>query len=104
WQGWSAPCIRELRRLQRLHEAGDQPGLAILAVNGGEERTLLAEVRRQHKLSFTLIHDPGQRIARLYGVQCWPTTLAINPDGIVDRIQFGAAHTHPTQERPRQAT
>ncbi len=101
WQSWSAPCIRELRRLQRLHEAGNAP--VILAVNGGEERTVLAETRRQHNLSFTLIPDPGQWIARLYGVQCWPTTVSINPDGIVDRIQFGVAHTHRAEDRGKQA-
>ena len=36
WQGWSAPCIRELRRLQRLHDEAGKRGLVILAVNGGE--------------------------------------------------------------------
>ena len=103
WQSWSAPSSRELRRLQQLHEEGSKRGLVILAVNGGEERTVLAEVRRQHNLTFTLIHDPGQRITRLYGVQCWPTTVSINPDGIVDHIQFGVAHTHQAPDHEKQA-
>jgi peroxiredoxin len=103
WQSWSAPCIRELRRLQRLHEEGGGRAPVILAVNGGEERTVLAEVRRQHALNFTLIHDPGRRIAQLYGVQCWPTTVSITPDGIVDRIQFGVAHPHQAEDRGKQA-
>ena len=37
WQSWSAPCIRELRRLQRLHDEERGRGPVILAVNGGEE-------------------------------------------------------------------
>jgi hypothetical protein len=53
----------------------------------------IAAVRRQHEITFTLIHDDEQRIGRLYGVHCWPTTLSINPQGIVDRIQFGALPT-----------
>jgi peroxiredoxin len=103
WQSWSAPCLRELRRLQRLHEGAGKDGLVILAVNGGEDRTVLAEVRKQYDLTFTLIHDPGRRVAGVYGVHCWPTTVSINPDGIVDRIQFGAFHTHRAAKRDTQA-
>ena len=31
WQSWSAPCLRELRRLQRLHEESSKHGLVIMA-------------------------------------------------------------------------
>lgn len=103
WLSWSAPCVRELRRLQRLHDATGGRGPVILAVNGGEEQAVLAEVRRQHDLAFPLIPDPGQRIARLYGVACWPTTVSINPDGVVDRIQFGAPHPPRAEDRGEQA-
>jgi peroxiredoxin len=103
WQAWSAPCIKELLRLQRLHEAGGERLPVIVAVNGGEGREAIAEVRRQHKLTVTLVPDADQRIAQLYGVACWPTTVSINPDGIVDRIQFGVEHTHRADDRGMQA-
>lgn len=103
WQSWSAPCINELRRLQQLTEAGGERAPVIVAVNAGEAREVIAEVRRQHKLTFTLGPDADQRIARLYGVACWPTTVSINPDGIVDRIQFGVAHTHGAEDRGKPA-
>src|SRR5439155_637934 len=94
WQSWSAPCIKELRRLQHLHEVGGERAPEIMAINGDKDQTLLAELRRQHHLTFTLIHDSGHRLAQLYGVHCWPTTVSINPDGIVDGIQFGVTHDH----------
>jgi peroxiredoxin len=103
WQSWSAPCIKELRRLQHLHEVGGERGPVVVAVNGGEVRSVLAEARRQHTLGFPLIHDAGQRVARLYGVACWPTTVSINPDGIVDRIQFGMMHEHALPPRGNTA-
>lgn len=103
-QSWSAPCLRELGRLQRLHEEEGGRAPVILVVNDGEEHTMLEEVRRQHNFNFTLVHDAGQRIARLYGVHCWPTTVSINPDGIVDRIQFSVAHTHQAEDREQQAS
>ena len=103
WQSWSAPCLRELRRLQRLHDEAAKHGLVIMGVNG-EARNVLAEVRKQYNLTFPMIHDPGHRVAARYGVQCWPTTVSINPEGIVDRIQFGATHTHRAEKRGTQAS
>jgi peroxiredoxin len=99
WKSWSTPSIRELRRLQHLQQHGDATAPVILAVNGGEECSVLTEVRCQHNLTFPLIHDPEQSIASLYGVQCWPTTVFINQEGIVSRIQFGIAH-EPGEESP----
>jgi peroxiredoxin len=98
WQSWSAPCIRELRRLQRLRDGSARPPV-VIAVNGGEAREVIAETRRQNDLTFTLVHDSDRRITRLYGVRCWPTTVSIDADGIVERIQFGAAHEHAAEGR-----
>ncbi len=94
WQSWSAPCIKELRRLQLLHEAGGERAPVIVAVNGGETREAIAEVRRQHKFTFALVPDADQRIARRYGVACWPTTVVINQEGVIERVQFGFSHEH----------
>jgi peroxiredoxin len=95
WQSWSAPCLRELRRLEQAR--ADRGAPFVLAVNGGEEREVLAEVRRKNGLSFPLIYDPDQLIAGLYGVRCWPTTISINEAGFVDRVQLGLAHAAPVR-------
>lgn len=90
WKSWSTPCLRELQQLRDEHDEET----AILAINGGEEADVLAQVREQHGLRFALIQDPGQEIATLYGVSCWPTTVSINREGVVDRVQLGRSHTH----------
>jgi peroxiredoxin len=89
WQSWSAPCLHELRRLEQVRR--QRGGPSVLAVNGGEDRGVLRAVRRTHGLFFPLIYDPDQLIAARWGVRCWPTTVSINEDGIVDRVQFGLA-------------
>jgi peroxiredoxin len=94
WQSWSAPCMRELRRLREL--TAQRPGPLVLAINGGESRDVLADVRTRHGLNVPLINDPDQAIATRYGVRAWPTTVWINEEGIVDRVQFGLGH------RPRK--
>jgi peroxiredoxin len=102
WQSWSAPCLEELRRLEELQRGENAP--VVLAVNGGEDARVLAEVRAQHGLTFPLVADPDQEIATRYGVQCWPTTVSINREGIVSRIQIGTAREHrPPRNRTEAA-
>ncbi len=92
WKSWSKPCLRELRRLQTLQEQGNGRTPVIMAINGGEDHATLTDVRCQSNLTFRVIPDRNQSIAELYGVQCWPTTVSINQEGIIERIQFGLAH------------
>src|SRR6202035_308962 len=40
WQSWSAPCLAELSRLQRLHDAGKGAPF-IVAVHGGSNASAL---------------------------------------------------------------
>jgi peroxiredoxin len=92
WKSWSTPCIRELRRLQRLHDQTGQQGPVILAINDGEDPRRIAEIRREHEFTFKLIADPRRRISRRYGVHCWPTTVSIDACGLVERVHFGMTH------------
>ncbi len=95
WQSWSAPCLKELGRLQRLHQAGREPPF-IVAFHGGKNSNALDEIRKRLGLSFPLVQDSQQRIARRYGVRCWPTTISVGTDGHVEHIQFGIGH----EQRP----
>jgi peroxiredoxin len=91
WQSWSAPCLAELSRLQRLQAAGKGTPF-IVAFHGGNNRDAVDEVRKRLGLSFALVQDSQQQIARQYGVGCWPTTITVDADGHAEHIQFGIAH------------
>jgi thiol-disulfide isomerase/thioredoxin len=93
WQSWSAPCLAELGRLQRLQEAGRETPF-IVAFHGGKNRSALDEIRKRLGLSFALVQDSQQQIARRYGVRCWPTTILVGADGRAQHIQFGMGHEH----------
>ena len=104
WQSWSAPCLTELGRLQRLHQAGREPPF-IVAFHGGKNSDALDEIRKRLGLSFRLVQDSQQRIARRYGVRCWPTTIMVDADGRVEHVQFGIGHGHerPVDEQSKPA-
>jgi peroxiredoxin len=94
WLSWSAPCIRELLRLKRLQMQGGERVPAIVALHGGKDEEAIPEIRKQHGLDFLLVQDTNQRIARMYGVKCWPTTISVNADGLVSHVQLGVMHEH----------
>jgi peroxiredoxin len=89
WKSWSAPCLKELDRLQRVH-ARAPGGSVVVAVNDGEDPARLEEIRRARSLSITLVADPKGQIAARYHVPCWPTTISIDERGRVEAVQFGA--------------
>jgi peroxiredoxin len=95
WQPWSAPCLAELRRLQTLHAAAGRGGPVILAFHGGAEGRGFGEIRRELGLSFAIVHDAEQRVARSFGVRVWPTTIAINADGRIEHIGLGGEADYP---------
>ncbi|MGH8604029.1 MAG: peroxiredoxin family protein, partial [Gammaproteobacteria bacterium] len=103
WQSWSKPCLKELRRLQELHDQAGRDAPFIVALCGDREPTALAGVRRENNLSFSLVHDRLQQTARYFKVRCWPSTVSINPEGIIDRIQFGLTHEPGEESACRQA-
>jgi peroxiredoxin len=86
-QSWSAPCLTELRRLQSVYDQSARDRPVILAIQGDDDR---GSIRDQLGLKFPVLPDPNGAIARLYGVRCWPSTLSINQEGRVSRIDMGA--------------
>jgi hypothetical protein len=63
------------------------------------------EIAREHKLAFAMIPDPDRRIARQYGVNCWPTIVSINENGLVDFVHSGITHKReatPDHSRPSE--
>jgi peroxiredoxin len=93
WQAWSEPCLGELRRLQALSAAGKHAPV-VIAFHGAAAPKGFEELRKSLGLTFALVPDPEHRVARAFGVRCWPTTIALGPDGAVEGIQLGAWHEH----------
>ncbi|RBP45377.1 peroxiredoxin [Roseimicrobium gellanilyticum] len=91
WQSWSSPCRKELQRCQRLHADGGKDGekLEIIAVHGGPDPEAIHEASRESGARFLLTQDGEHRIARMFGVRCWPTAVRIGRDGALREATFG---------------
>jgi peroxiredoxin len=94
FQAWSAPSLRELERLQAITASPRRAAPFIVAFHGGRDARSLDEIRKRYGLTFPIVQDVEQQVARQYGVRCWPTTVSVNEAGVIDQVQFGAAHGH----------
>lgn len=86
----SSPSLAVLRRLQRLQQRLDRKQTTVVAIIDEAEPDSLELLRREQDLSFTLVADTRGRIARRYGISAWPTTIQVEADGTIARINVGA--------------
>jgi thiol-disulfide isomerase/thioredoxin len=85
WATWCPPCRREMPSLERLRQQTDDEGLAILAVNIGEDAdtvfSFLGTV--EPTPNFPLLFDKDAASLVDWDVKGLPTTYVVAPDGSV---------------------
>jgi peroxiredoxin len=92
WTSWAEPSVRELRDLMRRYGERSADVPVILAINDGEDPAHAMEVFERQGISFGFVPDPTRKVARLYGVHCWPTTIVLDAAGRITTIQMGRSH------------
>lgn len=80
WATWCKYCVQEMPDLMKLQEA-HKDDLAILYVNVGESKEKVQKFIDEHKLTGTILLDDKMEVAKMYGVDAYPTTYAINEKG-----------------------
>lgn len=88
WATWCEPCRRELPNLQQLSVALDSKHFAVLGMAEDEDDHLVREYLIDKGVSFVNYLDPHGAIAtNQLGIQIFPYTLLIAPDGrFIQRI------------------
>jgi peroxiredoxin len=93
WATWCAPCRNELPNLEKLQEYLGKDKITILAVNFRDDQTETIErLRRDAKQAAWQLHlllDPGERIAKAYGISAIPRMYIIGKDGRIRAIHAG---------------
>lgn len=92
WASWCLPCREEMPELVRAYEAHKGEGLIILGLNLTYSDSLpdIEAFASEFKISFPILLDEDGTVAgRLYQIPGVPTTIFINRDGTIQRIQVG---------------
>ena len=89
WATWCPPCRREMPSMERLYRAYLDDGFVVVAVSIDRAPTGKVEAFvKKLELSFPVLHDRDERVARLYGIPGVPASYVIGARG---RIAYRAA-------------
>lgn len=91
WATWCAPCRREMRSLERLHQRMEGAGVRVVGISVDEDANLAAEFVRAQGLTFAngLASQAWAGAAPL-AVRSFPTTIVIDAAGRVAWREEGA--------------
>ncbi len=86
WATWCKPCEDEMPAMEQLYRTLKPSGFELLAISVDREIEDVREFRERLQLTFPILLDPDQRVARSYQTYRFPESFLIRPGGsIVER-------------------
>ncbi len=83
WGTWCRPCLGEIPYLKKANQAFDKSDLQIVSIAMDQLNTLKAFVAK-NEMSWIQIHQEfGGPLLSLYKINSFPTTILVNPEGII---------------------
>lgn len=89
WADWCKFCEPEMKLIDVVSQR--HAGLAILAVNAGQDKATVEAFMKKLGVGYPAALDESSKIARRYGVVGLPTTFLIDGQGIVRGKIIGEA-------------
>ena len=90
WGTWCAPCREEMPYMESLYPTYKEKGVEIVAVNLDQSELKVQQFIDEFDLTFPVPHDVRDEVRELYGIGPLPSTVFINPDGVIEDIVIGA--------------
>ncbi len=92
----SASSVGKLRELNALvRKTGEEDPPFVVAVVSGVNAEEAGQLQKELDLGFPLLPDESGTITRNFGINLWPTSVTLDPSGIVTGIDEGL---HPQSE------
>lgn len=89
WASWCEPCAQEMPVLQRLYQQFRGDGFEVVGISVDRDVANARQFVSRHRVTFPIVHDGGQRVARAYGVPAMPSSYVIDRNGIVRHVHAG---------------
>ncbi len=99
WASWCGPCRAEMPDMQAVYSELRDKGLAVVGVNQGESHDTVTAFAREFGLTFPILFDESQSVARKYGVRSYPTTFIVDRDGVIRNVIVGGPLTRTAIRR-----
>ncbi len=85
WASWCPPCRAEMPELQRLYSRYQSRNVVVLGVDQGESAKQVSAFARALGIHYPILLDERQQYGRVYTALGLPTTIVVDPAGIVAR-------------------
>ena len=84
WAVWCGPCIQEFPNLKTMYEKLDKSKIDILGIVGDSQSETLEKMIDKYGITWPqILSDETNAITKKYGVNGYPTTFLIDPEGII---------------------
>ncbi len=84
WAVWCAPCIHELPTLKALYDKSDRSKLEFVGILGHSTLDAAKEITEKYAVTWPqIVSDDTDNIVKNYNIYGFPTTLLIDPDGVI---------------------
>ncbi len=91
WATWCNSCKYELQQIQR-QKILTNPDISIVSIcTDPENKDDLTTIVGQLSQNITVLLDYHAKLYRQYKLRAYPTTLVIDPEGIIRMIQLGGS-------------
>ncbi len=93
WATWCRDCVREMPEFEKLYQAHKEKGLSVLAIALDKKGRPAVEAFLQDEhleVTYPILLDPEERVARNYRLSWVPVTVVIGRDGQVIETILGA--------------
>ena len=92
WASWCGPCVMEMPSLQRLQDAMTGKPFTLLAVNVEESPGTVWKFATKVQIKFPLLLDREGQTANDWGIDIYPTSFLVDPQGRVQYVAYGPRH------------
>ena len=81
WTTWCPPCREEIPSMNRAWHILKQEGIAMLAINMGEDEDTIFVFNADYPADFPILMDQAGEVIADWPVKGLPTTYVVAPDG-----------------------
>jgi cytochrome c biogenesis protein CcmG/thiol:disulfide interchange protein DsbE len=91
WASWCPPCRNETPDLQSFYEHNAGTNFALLGVNQQERPEAARAFLDEFGVTYAVALDRSGEVSQAYGVgRGMPVSFLLNPDGVIEKVYFGA--------------
>lgn len=89
WATWCPPCQAEMPDLIEYYNNHRRQNFMILAINAGESAARARAFAVETGMSFPVLLDSNYSVLSGLGINSYPTSILVGPDGVVEKIKIG---------------